>query len=313
MSEMPPLHRRGFRPRIPGTLPVMGAALLWSTLGLFFRYLISEAGMSPSAIAFARAAGGGAVLAAFLALRWPRGFTVVGFDILWFAVGGFVSVTVFYICFIEAVQRTSVAVAVVLLYTAPVWVAALSWVFWGEALTRLRAAALILATTGVALVATGTDVRGLPIDRTGLMFGLAAGLTYALYSIYGTWALERYSSITVVMYAMLFGALFLLPLQGPGSLAPVFSSPAVFLAVAALIAGPTIGAYALYTYGMARTGASTASIMATLEPVAAAVLAWLVLGESPGPVQAFGGLMVIAALLLLSHRPVEKGKVTRLN
>ena len=311
-SLSPRRQRRGST--LPGALSVAGAALLWSTLGIFYRYLSREGGMSPLSIAFARAAGGGIVLAAFLVLKRPRDLIVAAADLPGFALGGFASVTLFYFFYIEAVRRTPIAVAVVLLYTAPAWIALFSWVFWGESLSRSRAAALLLAAAGTALVAGLFSMQERQLDPVGIFFGFAAGLTYALYSIYGAWASGRYETGTVVVYAMLFGALFLLPWQSPGSLAPVFHSPSVLLCLAALVAGPTIGAYALYTRGLARAGASSASLIATLEPLFAAILAAVLLHEIPPPQQALGGVLILLALLLLGRRHDPKGSgIARLN
>ena len=125
-------------------------------------------------------------------------------------------------------------------------------------------------------------------------------LTYALYSIFGKHALERYAPWTVVTYAMGFGAAFLLLAQSPASLRPVLTPSPLWGWLTALALGPTVGAFGLYTLGLRRVPASAASIVATLEPVTATILSFLFLGERFAPPQVLGGLMIIAGVVLLS-------------
>jgi DME family drug/metabolite transporter len=279
---------------------VVGAALLWGTLGLFFKHIIGTYGLSPLTLAFFRAT------LAFLGLLIGLGFLDRSLlcldrrDIPFFALFGLVSVAIFYVVYIAAVDLTTVATGAVLLYTAPAWVTLLAWRLYGEPLTGRKLIALGLAFVGCGLVARAYDPGQLRLNGPGVACGLAAGLTYALYTIFGKHALERYAPWTVVTYAMGFGAAFLLLAQSPASLRPVLTPSPLWGWLTALALGPTVGAFGLYTLGLRRVPASVASIVATLEPVTAAALSFTLLGERFAPPQALGGGMIIAGVVLLS-------------
>jgi DME family drug/metabolite transporter len=279
---------------------VVGAALLWGTLGLFFKHIIGTYGLSPLTLAFFRAA------LAFLGLLVGLGLLDRSLlrldrqDIPFFACFGLVSVAIFYAVYIAAVDLTTVATGAVLLYTAPAWVTLLAWRLYGEPLTGRKLIALGLAFVGCGLVARAYDPGQLRLNGPGVACGLAAGLTYALYTIFGKHALERYAPWTVVTYAMGFGAAFLLLAQSPASLWPVLTPSPLWGWLTALALGPTVGAFGLYTLGLRRVPASVASIVATLEPVTAAALSFVLLGERFAPPQALGGGMIIAGVVLLS-------------
>lgn len=280
-------------------------AALWGTLGIFFTVLLGY-GLSPLSLAFLRALLTFVILLGGLGLLRPARLRLARRDIPYFLVFGAITVGLFYTVYILAVNLTSVATAAVLLYTAPVWVTLLAWRLYGEPLGARQLVALGLAFVGCALVAGAYDLALLRVNAVGILAGLASGLTYALYSIFSVPVLRRYSSWTVVTWAVGFGALTLAPLtlaQGMAAFAPVLTPSLAWLWLLGLALGPTVGALVLYTSGLKDVPAGVASITATLEPVVATLLAVVVLGERLAPPQLLGGALVIGAVALLAGRP----------
>jgi drug/metabolite transporter (DMT)-like permease len=205
--------------------------------------------------------------------------------------------------YFAAIELATVATAAVLLYTAPAWVVVLARVMFHEPITRMKAAAVALACVGCALViglagpgagaaSTGPAMR---LGAAGLLAGLGAGLTYALYSIFGKTALRRHSALTTVVYSLAFGALFLIVANG-GLPRP----PAASLASLAYVTlFPTAAAYLLYIGGLQWVEAGRASVVATLEPVVAAVAGGFVLHEPFGTLQWIGAALVISGVVLV--------------
>jgi DME family drug/metabolite transporter len=114
--------------------------------------------------------------------------------------------------------------------------------------------------------------------------------------------LRNLAPAATIFYGLLFGALFLLPFvlwqEGAAFLAPQ-ASPRGWLLLLYMGLLPTAGSFWLYMAGLSRLGdAGRASVIATLEPVIAAALGFLVLGESLAPVQLAGGGLVVAGILL---------------
>jgi DME family drug/metabolite transporter len=124
---------------------------------------------------------------------------------------------------------------------------------------------------------------------------LGAGLTYALYSIFGKTALRRLSPFTTVVYTLGFGALFLAIIsRGLPALPRAGALPMAYT-----IVFPTALAYLAYIGGLRWVEAGRASVVATLEPVVAALGGALVLREPFGVVQWIGAALVLTGVVLV--------------
>ncbi|KGQ22814.1 DMT family transporter [Thermus filiformis] len=267
------------------------AAALWGLLGPVAR-LAFEAGLSPLEVAFYRAV-----------LAWPlfllhallRGrLRVEGKDLPWVLLFGLVGVSLFYGAYQLAVSRAGAALASVLLYTAPAWVALLSWALFREPLGGRGGVALLLTLLGVWLVGWGGEARP---DPWGILFGLLSGFSYALYYIFGKVFLPRYETPTLFVYLLPVGALGLLPFLDFHPL----SWPALG-AVGFLALFSTYGAYLAYYAGLRLLSATRASVLATLEPVVAAGVAYLWWGERL-PLWGYLGAALILLAVLLTLAP----------
>lgn len=290
-TNTPPLHADPSR----GYLLVALAAILWATLGLFFRVLHDDFHLTALAIAFLRASLTAICLAAFALIARKNSFNVSRRDVPFFALYGLCGVAAFYFLYVEAVVTTSITTAVVLLYTAPAFVSIVAWKLWHEPLNASKITAVAIAFLGCALLARAYDKSEFQLNWIGLLLGLGAGLAYAIYTIFSKAALERHTSLTALTYALTFGAIFLAPLQSPNDFAPLVQQPMVWIFILGLVLGPSIGALAFYNAGLERVPASNASLVATLEPVVASVLAYFVLGERLEFAQVIGGALVIGA------------------
>jgi drug/metabolite transporter (DMT)-like permease len=213
---------------------------------------------------------------------------------------GLIGIAIFYFVYAQAIITTTVTTAVVLLYTAPAFVALMAWRAWGESLDTRKLIAIGLAFAGCALVARAYDPSQLSLNWLGIVFGLGAGFTYALFTVFSKAGMRQFSTWTLMTYELLFGALFLLPLQNMNELAILGKQPAAWLLLLGLAFGPTLGAITSFNLGLRDLPASNASILATLEPVVASVLAFIMLGERLEPLQILGGGMVIAGAVWLS-------------
>lgn len=284
-----------------GTAYVLAAASLWGTLGIVAR-LAYAGGATPGEVVFFRAA---IAFGLAWAAAWRQGVSLAVPRRRWplLVAYGTISVGLFYLSYFWAVRLLPVAVAAVLLYTAPVLVAVLARLLLGEPLGPRRVLALAVAVAGVVLVSAPDPAAGVP--WVGLAVGLLAGLTYALYSIFGKLALRDLDPAAVVVYTLGVGALVLLVALPPSRLLRLEWTPAVWGWVVLLGAGPTFLAYRLYTAGLQWIPASTAAIVATVEPVVAALLGWLVLGEALTGGQGVGALLVLLASVLAQEGAVR--------
>lgn len=270
-----------------GPLFVLAAAVLWGLIGIQSAELLG-AGVSAYEISFWRAALAGALFAGHAALvgglRLPRGRDIP-------ALGAFalLGVTLFYTAYALAVEAGGVSLAAILLYTAPAIVAVLAHVFLGEHLTVLKVGLVALTLCGVVLVSLSGG-GGVTVSVASVGWGLASAVGYSTYYLIGKWALRRWTAPAMYAVILPVGALAILPFV-------TFSDKGLreWLLIGTLAFFSTFLAYALYAAGLARMQASRAVVVATIEPVVAAVSGAALLGERLGPWAILGGAFILAA------------------
>lgn len=220
----------------------------------------------------------------------------------WCFIGtGLVSIVFFSYCYFRNVEVSSAAVAAILMYTSPIFVTLLSAIFFKEKLTKTKLLALILAIIGCALVSGIAGGIATP-SVTGILLGLGSGIGYALYSIFGRFALDKgYSPFFVTAMTFTFACVGVLPFIDIAGLATRLVSEPKYILLA-LVMG-LVGSctpFALYTLGLRYMEASKAAILATLEPIVTALVGTFFYKE---PIDLFiilGIIMVLVAGILCS-------------
>lgn len=286
---------------LAGAVLVLGAAALWATFGLFAKALYAR-GYTPIELASIRAWIGWLGVAA-IAARRPARLRIAPRDLPLFLLYGVVGFAIFEYLYFLAMERTTVAIAVALLYTAPAFVALLSLVLWQESVTGVKLAALVAVLCGVMLV-TGA-VRSLVagdarITPVAALIGLGAGFAYALYTIFSKVALRRYDALGALFWSFGFAALFLAVVAPP--LGPALRAPGAIPLLLGLGLGPTLLAYFLYLIGLRRLRPTTASMLACVEPVIATLLAGALLGERIAGEQVLGMALIVGAAVSFARR-----------
>ena len=284
-----------------GGLLILAAAFLWSSLGVAGRFAF-RAGVVPLEAAFYRAAISFASLLLLLIATNRRALRIRPGDLGFFAPFGFVGVAAFFVVYMTAISMTTVATAAILLYTAPAFVIVLSALLFGETLTAPKTIAVACAFIGCGLVGRGYDLFSLRLNLPGVLAGLASGLAYALYTIFGKAALRRYTPVTTLTYTLGFGTIFLGTAALATGVIPRAHPTSGWMALVYLAFVTTLLAQALYLVGLRYIEAGPASLLATVEPVAAAVLGYIVLGERLEGLQIAGGVLVVGAVMLARAR-----------
>jgi len=277
---------------------ILIAATLWASLGVFYKYLINDYGMQPLAVAALRGSVGGLLLlVALLTLRvnlrvprrdWPA-----------FLAYGVIGVALFFICYVTAINLAGVAVAAVLMYTSPAWVAVISWRWLGERLGGRGVLALLLALSGAALVARLYNLQVLRLNWLGVVAGLAAGVTYGLYSVFNKLLVRRHAPWVVQVYGLLIGASVLLLFVPPSNLARGFAWPNALLLTIGMALIPTLIASLAFAMGVQLIPVNRAAIVAIWEPAVATFFGYLFFAERLEAGQWLGMGCILAAVLLL--------------
>ena len=287
--------------KLTGTIFILIAASLWGSMGIFSRYL-NAAGFGAFEVTQVRVTVGFIIVGTYL-LLFNRSMLKIKLKDLWCFLGtGIVSLLFFCICYFKSMEYVSIATAGVLLYTAPTFVMLMSLFLFKEKLTASKIIALVMSFVGCALV---SGIGNNSASVVGILLALASGFFYALYSIFGRYAIMRgYSSWTIVFYTFMFssvGCAFLCDWKTVTSVAFSSAKNGLLCLGLGLITG--FLAYIFYSMGLERIESSKASILASLEPVVGTVLAMIFFAEFPTAPGVIGIILVLCAIAALSITP----------
>jgi len=198
-----------------------------------------------------------------------------------------------------AIQRTNVATAIILQYTAPVWVLIYTVARGLQRPTLQRVAAVGLAVTGIALVIGIFGSGGFRLDAIGVMAALAAAFSFAFYNVGGHSILARYDRWTVLLYVVLSASLFWIIVNPPWKIVAAHYSGGqwLFLLVFSLIS--VLAPFSFYFAGLQHLEPTRAIVVSCLEPVFSIVIAAIVLGELMRPLQTVGIVLVLVAIVVV--------------
>jgi DME family drug/metabolite transporter len=198
-----------------------------------------------------------------------------------------------------AIQRTNVATAIILQYTAPILVLLYTVARGLQKPTLQRVASVGLAVAGIALVIGIFSSGGFRLDTIGVMAALGAAFSFALYNVGGHSLLARYDRWTVLLYVILSASLFWLVVNPPWKIVAAHYSIKqwLFLLVFSLIS--VLAPFSFYFAGLQHLEPTRAIVVSCLEPVFSIVIAAVVLGEVLRPLQTVGIVLVLVAIVVV--------------
>lgn len=278
---------------------VLLASVLWGSMGIVTRY-IADIGFHTRQITAVRICVSTIVLAIFLLLIDRKKLKIEKKDIKWFLGTGIGSLFVNNLAYAETVQRASLSVAVVLLYTAPFFVMILSLVFFKEKITFQKIVALLMSFVGCVLV-VGLSDTGLGEHKMITLFiGLCSGLGYSLYTILGKAIMDKYDSLTLTFYTFLFASFATLIICEPVDTICLISDHLSKMALVIVGSVVTLAfPYIFYSIGLKYMESSKAPIIASFEVVAASLWGVLLYQETLNIYNIFGIILVVSALIFL--------------
>lgn len=278
-------------------LYVFAAGSLWGIISLFLKPMLNL-GFSQIQTVTLRCLVAAAVLGVYMLIKDKSLFRFKLRDIWCFIGTGLVSLMFFSICYFYSMTYNGVCVAVILLYTSPVFVMLLSLPLFKEKITYKKLIAVVLTVAGCVFVSGAAD--GQSIGFVGIVLGICSGLGYALYSIFSRYALQRnYNSMTISFYTFLFCGLGCLPFASPVSMALSLSPKAVLYSLGLGVVC-CVMPYILYTKGLEYVDNTRASVIVAVEPVVASLIGVFVYNESVTAVKLLGVALVLSAVVICS-------------
>lgn len=277
-----------------GVFFCLAGAALWGTTGT--AQALAPTGAEPEVVGALRLVIGGAVLLIMAVLRGvlksPKGWPI------WPALLAGACMAAYQICFFTAVTRTGVAVGTIVgIGSSPIWGGILGYLIRGERPGRMWLLATILAIIGCGLLISGKG--NVSVDMWGIVLALGAGMTYAIFSVVSKRLLESFPPDAVMAVVFTIGGLMLCPILFTSDLAwlaqPKGAAVALHLGVIA-----TAASYTLYARGLMAVPVATAVTLALGEPLTAAALGIIVVGERLPLVSFVGIALLFSGLAVLA-------------
>jgi len=234
--------------------------------------------------------------------RGWRGTRLPGPDLLQCLILGMLGVAASNYFYYVAIQKTSVAIAIIVQYTAPVWVLLYVVARGQQKLTLQKVAAVGIAIAGIALtigIVGGHAGSPLRLDSYGLIAALLASFSFAFYNVGGHRILARYDRWRVLAWTLTSAAVFWLFVNPPWKIAAAhytFSQWA-FLFLFSMIS--VMCSFSLYFLGLQHLEPTRAIIASCLEPVFSILLAAAFLSEGVRPIQTLGIILVLSAIVIV--------------
>jgi drug/metabolite transporter (DMT)-like permease len=207
-------------------------------------------------------------------------------------------VAVHWALLFETLKLASVAVAILTVYTAPIFLAVLAPLLLPEARSRIGLIALAISAPGIAVIALGGE-GGAAADPVAVGTGLGAAITYALIVIWTKSLVRNIAPVAVAFWSYAMVAVLLLPFAlAGGQFLPHGVDWVYVITLGALL---TAAAGVLYMRALKDVTAQSAGLLAYLDPLSASLLAWAILGQDLGWQVVVGGVAVLAggALVVL--------------
>ena len=278
---------------------VAAAGILWGTIGAQVKILLNYQ-LSVQAIVLWRMAFAVSILFPFIFFTKREILKVNLRGIAYFSLIGICSQFFFNVLYFSAIQKTTVATAVTLLYTAPIFIAVMARVFYKELFTPFKTVALLLCIGGCFFAATGGSMDTLKLNLPGVLMGVGAGFTFALFTILSKAIIKKYHQLTIMLYSIGFGLLFYLPFSHPLDIFQMEPNLNMWLLLCSMGLISTVLAYGLYITGLSYgIEASKAGIVSTLELVVSVILSYLIFKEALWGWKLVGIFMVVFSVIIV--------------
>jgi drug/metabolite transporter (DMT)-like permease len=303
-----------------GYATALASAAILATTAIFIRYLTQTYHIPALVLAFWRDGFAAFTLLAVLGLVRPALLRVKRHHLLYLTVYGLL-LAIVNSMWTLSVSLNGAAIATVLVYCSTGFTALLGWWLLKEQLDWAKILAVVLCLGGCVLVSGALDTAAWSANVVGIITGVSSGLGFAVYTLMGRSASQRgLNPWTTVFYTFGLATVFLLFFNLlPGGLLPgAAARPAELLwlgnalagwgILLALAAGPTLVGYGLYNVSLSLLPSSVVNLIATVEPVFTAAIAYVLLSERLNGIQLGGSLMILAGVAFLR---IHEGRLAR--
>jgi len=282
-----------------GPIIVIIAASLWGGVGIFTKYLYS-AGFTPYQASLLRCFFAAIIIVPYMFIRHRKQMKLRSWkDLLFFFVSGSLGLALCYTTYFLTIEASTLSIAAVMLYSAPIMVTILAAILFKEKITAVKMVSIILAFTGCIVMSGILGGASVSLSIKGIAIGFLSGFGYALYNIGSRYALAHYDTYAVTAYTFIFALAGMMVVTPIGKTVSMLASDPMNLLVAfGMGVIPTLIPYTLYVLALNYVEVSKASVIAIIEPVAATFIGVAVFGEKLTPNVIIAIIIIFLSVLL---------------
>lgn len=290
-----------------GTFLALSAAVFWASIGLVARFLYGL-GANPLFVVSARSVLATLAMVLLGALSYFRHHIKLKHIFLGI-IYGFVAIGANFLLYFYAVCFTKVALAAAIIYVNPAFVMLLSRIFLKEKQPVKNWLSLIVITMGVWLLANAPYSLQTSQNLLGIGFALGCAFSIAVYNVAGKALLAYLSPWETLALALMGGSILLVTISAALGISWPRLPAVGWLGILFLALFPTILGYGLYLKAVKLIGPTKSSLLATFEPVFAALLAWAVFHETLQPLQIVGVILILLGAIVLQTKSQVNHKI----
>lgn len=283
------------------TLAIL-AALMWGLSGTVAQFLFQQKGINVEWMITVRMLVSGFILLLFPLFQGDKDLFGVwknkkdALKLISFSLIGMLTVQYTYFA---AIKSSNAATATVLQYLGPIIIAIYLSVKERKLPSNIQGLSIVLAMLGTFLLVTHGDIYSLSISGTALFWGIASAFSMAIYTLQPMKLLEKYSSSVIIGWGMLIGGMAFCFIKSPLDVGGIWDFSTYLYTFIIIIFGTLIAFYA-YLSAAKIIGGQKTSLLASAEPLSAALLGIFWLNISFSAMDWLGGLMIISTIVLLS-------------
>lgn len=285
-----------------GVWMMIFATLFWGFMGISNRYL-NEVNFQPIDIAFTRSIIGAILTTIFLLITNRSAFKVTFKGFMFCALYGIINYSIGISLYSLSVERIPIGVATVLMFSNPIWVTLLNYIFFKEKISFKKMMVILTCIFGCMCIIDIFSTGGQNLDLIGITAGVLDGVTFALQIVMPRFVEKTISKDSILLYGFWSSAICLILFADIPRLASgIINSPNPLFYFGNVLSIGVLSTFVANTFYVNSTkyiGTSLPSMMVALEPTFATVLAFFIFGESMKPIQILGTLIVIGSVMAL--------------
>lgn len=280
------------------------AALLWGVSGTLAQFLFHERQMNPEWVVTIRLLLSGTVLLMVPLLRNPKSILLPWKDgndrleLIGFSLFGMLTVQY---TFFAAIKYSNAATATILQYLGPVFIACYYSIKEKRLPIKREALAIFFALVGTFLIVTHGSFETLSINPLALAWGIGSAIALAIYSIYPIRLLNKYDATVIIGWGMLIGGFAFSVLYHPWKISGLWDTTSFLFMSFIVVLGGAVS-FCAYLVSVRIIGATTASLLACVEPLSAAIIAVFWLDVSFGLYDWVGMFCILFTIGLLTKK-----------